>query len=277
MIDYYSTLIKLLPNTSLVQALVIDKKGSVPTEVGAKMLVAMSGLVCGTIGGGALEKRAIEHCIILLQKSSNGNSSRHKLINWDLKKDLGKTCGGSITLFFEVMGNSKWQIVIFGAGHVGIAVSKILTALNCHITCVDFREEWLNQLPASEKLLKVKLDDMAEYVDKIPKSAFVLIMTIGHKTDFEILSKCLNKGFPFLGVIGSKQKAAFIKQQLKLNGLQEGLESKYHCPVGLPIGTNEPQEIAISIVAQLLMERDKLQNSKHWKDNNSVLELQNSF
>ena len=276
MIDYYENLIKLAASKPCVQALVIEKQGSVPTEVGAKMLVTLDGLACGTIGGGRLEKMTIEHCINLLKDSSNGsrNSKCHEVVKWSLGKDIGMTCGGTVTFFFEVMGNNIWPIVIFGAGHVANAVTKILITLNCHITCVDFRSEWLDQLPVSEKLLKIKLDDMSEYVEKLSQNAFVLITTPGHKYDLEVLSKCIDKDFPFLGVIGSKAKAAFLKKELQKAGISKDLSSKFYCPVGLPLGTNQPQEVAISIIAHLIQERDKLQGSKHWTNKEAELALQ---
>ena len=270
MLDYYSNLIELIPSTPCVQVLVIEKQGSVPTEVGAKMLVTHQGIACGTIGGGRLEKRAIEHCITLLENSSeknnNGSPKYHELIHWSLGKDIGMTCGGTVTFFFEVMNNNLWPIVLFGAGHVSNAVIKILTTLNCQITCVDFRQEWLDKLPSSEKLLKIRLDDMSDYVEKLSKNTFVLIMTPGHKTDLDVLSKCIDKNFPFLGVIGSRAKAAFLRKELKKLGIQEDLIQKFYCPMGLPLGTNEPQEVAISVISQLLQERDKLCHSKHWKE-----------
>jgi len=276
MINYYSNLIELMSGTPLVQVLVVDKKGSVPTEVGAKMLVTSNGLTYGTIGGGRLEKRTIEYCIELLNKNNHGNPNPkyHELIQWSLGKDIGMTCGGTVTFFFEVMSNTTWPIIVFGAGHVSNAVIKILITLNCHVSCVDFRPEWLEKLPDSEKLVKIKLDNMSEYADKIPKNSFILITTPGHKYDLEVLSRCIDKDFPFLGVIGSKAKAAYLRKELKASGISEDLCSKFYCPVGLPLGTNEPQEVAVSIISQLLLERDKLQNSKHWKDGDPKFDFQ---
>lgn len=266
MFDYYSNLLKLLPGTPCVQATVIDKKGSVPTEIGAKMLVTMEGLIHGTIGGGRVEKKTIEHCISLLQESENGNSKRHETITWSLGKDIGMTCGGTVTFFFEVMNSNIWKIIIFGAGHVAGAIIKLLSDINCHVTCIDFRKEWLDKLPESEKLYKVRLDEMSDYVEKIKTNAFIAITTPGHKYDLEVLSKCIDKDFPYLGVIGSKAKAAFLRKELIKLGFSEEISKKFYCPMGLPLGTNEPQEVAISIVSHLIQERDKLIGSKHWKN-----------
>lgn len=258
MIDYYSNLLKLLPNTLVVQVTVIETIGSVPTEVGTKMLVTSKGLAYGTIGGGRLEKVTIEHCMKMLSENNNGNSKRGELIKWNLGKDLGMTCGGAVTFFFEVMDNNSWSVVIFGAGHVCNAIVNVLVTLTCQITCVDFRSEWLDKLPSSEKLLKVYLEDMSEYVSSVPDNAFVLIMTPGHKFDWPVLEKCLKREFPFLGVIGSKSKAAYFKEQIQLAEYPQSYKSKFYCPTGLPLGTNEPQEVAISVIAQMLQERDRL-------------------
>jgi xanthine dehydrogenase accessory factor len=229
--------------------------GSAPQEPGAKMLVSKEGLYYGTVGGGKVEKRAIEEAITMLN-NPNPVSSLYR--EWNLSTDIGMTCGGSVKFYFELMNANTWPIVLFGAGHVAQSLINILIQLDCHITCIDPRWEWLAKLPDSPKLTKIQLSDMPGYVPQIPPQAFVILMTMGHSTDKPILLEILKREtFPYLGVIGSRAKAVQLKKDVIAAGLPEHLQQAFHCPIGLPIGNNHPQEIAISVAAQLLQARDR--------------------
>lgn len=229
--------------------------GSAPQEPGAKMLVTNSGLHYGTVGGGKVEKRAIEEALALLHHPERLTNLYRE---WNLSADIGMTCGGSVKFFFEVINANTWPIVMFGAGHVAQALMNILIQLDCHITCIDPRQEWLDKLPSSPKLTKVQLTDMPSYVEQIPSHAFVLLMSMGHSTDKPILLEILKKKtFPYIGVIGSRAKALQLQKDVLEAGLPEHLQYAFHCPIGLPLGNNHPHEIAISVAAQLLQERDK--------------------
>ncbi len=171
------------------------------------------------------------------------------------------TCGGSVRIYFEAQNLATWQIVIFGAGHCAIELTNLLSRLDCSVTCIDHRREWLDRIVQSPRVKKVLVSEYLEYVDKILPLSFVLLMTMGHSTDkpilLEILTR-LNQGlkpFPYLGVIGSKAKAHRLHQDIVEAGLKD--EHPFFCPVGLPIGSNDPAEIAVSITAQLVQEREK--------------------
>lgn len=255
----------LLENTPFVSVTVVDTIGSVPNEVGAKMIVTDEGLYFGTIGGGKVETKAIAEAQKMLKPEDNlkhDNNSRSAFASWALDKDLGMTCGGSVKVFFEAHNTNPWRITIFGAGHCANALINILKTLDCRITCIDPRKEWLDKLPESSKLSKILSSDMPSKVDTIHDEAFVVLLTMGHATDKPILLNLLRrypgKKFPYIGVIGSKAKAAILVKDLVAANLPASHANLYHCPMGLPIGSNHPQEIAISIAAQLLQERDKL-------------------
>ncbi|EKE02668.1 MAG: hypothetical protein ACD_20C00347G0005 [uncultured bacterium] len=258
MIDYYSKLIELLSNNKpIAQVSVVEKNGSIPTAVGAKILVGNDGLISGTIGGGSLEKQAIDYAVKMLN-----NEKLPQFAKWDLPKDVGMQCGGDIKLFFEVLNNNSWTIVIFGAGHVANAVAKVLITLDCRVICIDYRKEWLDRLPESPKITKIEEQDMTLYVDKIPQEAFVIIMTPGHEMDWPILRDCLKKDFAYLGLMGSRSKIGWIKDQIMQAGFSEDYKDKFFCPIGLVHGTKKPAEIAVSIIAQLIQERDKLYSKR---------------
>jgi xanthine dehydrogenase accessory factor len=239
--------------TPFVSVTVVDTVGSTPQDRGAKMLVTAGGRHDGTVGGGKIEARCIEEAKALLGDDA---APATKFVQWSLEKDIGMTCGGIVRVYFEAFNVARWKIVVFGAGHVAAALIDLLTKLDCSITCIDPRAEWLNALPASPKLRKIESADMPAEVAKIPEGAFVLLMTMGHTTDRPILIEILKtRRFPYLGVIGSNSKAKRLRKDVLDAGLPEEMTKAFFCPVGLDLGSNHPQEIAVSIAAQLLQLR----------------------
>lgn len=256
---YYEKLNELLEaDQPFVSVIVVDTTGSVPQDAGNKMLVTAGGLHFGTVGGGKVEKRAIEEAQALLGRLDSGQTTH--FVNWSLSRDIGMTCGGAVKLYFETYNVNSWKIVIFGSGHVALCVASLLSNLECRITCIDPRPEWLEKLPDSPKIRAMHAEDMPAQVAAVPNDAFVLLMTMGHTTDKPILLEILRteRNFPYLGVIGSDAKAARLKQDIAEAGLPAEYASKFYCPMGLDLGTNHPQEIAVSIVAQLLSVRDQV-------------------
>ena len=167
------------------------------------------------------------------------------------------TCGGEVKLFFDVFANAAWPIVIFGAGHISQALVRLLLNIDCQITCIDTRPEWLAKLPDDNKLRKICIETPCELVASQPETAFFVLMSKGHATDLPVLAEILaNRNPPYVGVIGSPQKASVLRRDLKKLGLPPQKIELFHCPVGLPIGNNTPAEIAVSIAAQLLQQRD---------------------
>jgi xanthine dehydrogenase accessory factor len=246
----------------LASVTLVDAVGSTPADVGCKMLVTAAGLDFGTVGGGRVEAKAIAHAQQLLREPG-GSSPRPELLEWNLQRDVGMTCGGVVKLFFELYNHGQWQIAIFGAGHVAAAVINCLLPLPCRITCIDPRGEWLAKLPDDPQLRKVCTDDPPAEIASLPAIAFVLCMTMGHRTDRPILEEIFrqDRRFPYLGVIGSAAKRAVLRRELLAAGVSAEQADSFRCPIGLPIGTNLPGEIAISVVAQLLQERDALTRS----------------
>lgn len=228
-----------------------EATGSTPSDTGAKMLVSVNGLVCGTVGGGRVEAKAIDQARVMLESDATGCH----WVDWNLKADVGMTCGGRVKVLFECFGGSEWDIVVFGAGHVAQALARLLVTLPCRVTFVDPRADWLAKLPPQVEA--IELAQPADYVDSLSPSTFVVCMTQGHRSDLPVLQRLLasETTHPFLGVIGSKAKAAVLKKELAEAGIPKE-KIAFHCPVGLPIGTNHPGEIAVSIAAQLLEVRD---------------------
>lgn len=249
-------------HTPFVSVTMVDAIGSVPQEPGSKMLVTPEGLYYGTVGGGKVEKRAIQEAQSMLRDRQEGSGSPTRFVQWTLDKDIGMTCGGSVRLYFEVYNVGAWTIAVFGAGHVAQALIRILVNLDCRILCVDPRPAWLEQLPDASNLTRIHAEDMPSEVLNLPEGAFVVLMTMGHTTDKPILLEILRtRRFPYLGVIGSRAKAVRLKRDVEEAGLPASCREAFYCPIGLDVGNNHPQEIAISVAAQLLQERDRLQSA----------------
>ncbi len=250
---------------SFVVATIVDTIGSVPQMTGARMIVTAEGRNFGTVGGGKVENRALEESKKLLSELLNGSSAdKQRFFNWNLEQDIGMTCGGSVKVYLEAHNLGQWHITVFGAGHCATALIHLLVRLDCKITCIDTRAEWLDRLPDSRRVHKVLVGSYRDGIERVSRDAFVLLLTMGHSSDSPILMEIFRgyhsgrKPFPYLGVIGSKAKAVRLHQDIAAAGLPEEYNEAFLCPVGLPLGNNEPEEIAVSIAAQLLQCRDNL-------------------
>lgn len=254
---FFEALSELMASgTPLVAVTVVDTMGSAPQDRGAKMIVTAEGLHFGTVGGGKVETKAIGEALQMLRGEIADTT---RFAQWNLNKDVGMTCGGVVKLYFEVFNARTWEIYVFGAGHVANALVTLLVHLDCHVTCIDPREEWLGRLPESPRLTKIHATDMPSLVSTIPEGAFVVLMTMGHSTDKPILIEILRtRTFPYLGAIGSHAKANILRRDVAEAGLPEQAQRAFHCPIGLEIGTSHPYEIAVSVVAQMLETRDRL-------------------
>lgn len=234
----------------------ISTRGHAPQDPGAKAIVTQEGLCHGTIGGGKVEARAIEMAMSLLEAPP----SEPQIFTWNLQRDIGMTCGGEVSLLFEHHHSRQWSIAVFGAGHVAQALVRTLSQLDCHITCLDSRSEWLEKLPAHSRLDKFSDSDLTNLVSKFNEKTFFVIMTQGHSTDLPILEKIFRTfpKTPYVGVMGSDIKSLRIRDDLKSRGIEPSLLEKLRCPIGVDGGRNAPAEIAICVATELLQARDSL-------------------
>ncbi|MEY4631503.1 MAG: hypothetical protein RIQ81_1623 [Pseudomonadota bacterium] len=247
---------------TFVTVTLVQPEGHVPQDIGAKAIVGAEGLLWGTVGGGRLEARAIEHAKKMIASASASESTTSpapEMVRYDLQQDLGMVCGGAATVFYELAANRAWNIAVFGAGHVAQAVVPLICGFDCNVWCIDHREEWLAKIPDRPNLQKILTPDLPAYVWKLPENIFYLCITQGHATDLPVVRQILKRdSAAFLGVIGSVPKARTLRANLLQEGFTEAQVSVIHCPIGLPIGNNAPAEIAVSIAAQLLQKRDEI-------------------
>lgn len=227
---------------------VLAARGSVPREDGTRMLVAASEIV-GTIGGGHLELQAIA----LARSGFVGDKA------YALGPSLGQCCGGALTLRFSPLvavddwpqPASRFALQLYGAGHVGRAIVKLLADIDCSVTWIDEREAEFPDQPSPPHIERRCVDAVeAEVASAAPRAAF-LILTHRHDLDLAITRQVLRRGdFGFCGLIGSATKRARFEHRLASEGLDT---RRLICPIGLPgIAGKEPAVIAVAVVAQLL-------------------------
>ncbi|HXH75554.1 MAG TPA: XdhC family protein [Bacteriovoracaceae bacterium] len=238
--------------TTFVVVTLTGVKGSAPQDPGAKIIVTREGLHAGTVGGGKVEMAAIKKAQQILDSRVQ---LPPEVVIWNLQKDINMSCGGEASFLFEHFHQTHWPIVIFGAGHVAQALTRVLNKLNCHVTCVDSRIEWIGKLEGVKGIHHPSPKDIVAEYD--PKS-FFMCMTMGHSYDVPILYEISKHApdCPYVGVLGSDVKGIKIKRDLGELGVCGSFIEKLRVPIGIPIGTNHPYEIAISIVAELLQVRD---------------------
>lgn len=237
-------------------ATVVDARGSFPQTVGARALFTREGLACGTVGGGRLEARCVETAARMLTETECVPTRFERL---NLFKEVGMPCAGEVSIYFEVhRPDFDWHVVVFGAGHVAQKLCRFLSELDCRVTCIDTRAEWLERLPRMPAIEAVHVESLVDGVARIEPQSAVVVMTMGHTTDLPVLQSIEAKGPPptYLGVIGSKSKAQNLRRDLLRAGSTPDFVAGILCPIGDRLGNNTPAEIALGIVAQLLRERN---------------------
>ena len=230
---------------------VVSTKGSTPLKTGAKMIVWENGRIFGTIGGGPLEHSTVKDAIQVIKKKSP------QLFLHNLKVQHEMCCGGSMEIYIEPLMPSK-KLFMFGGGHVGKAVVKHALDLDFEITVIDSREEIFSDwtFTGYQKVT----GDFPKVMPSLPydNNTFIVIATLDHPTDNEVLAFCIHKPHYYLGMIGSKKKVATMKENLISEGIATEEElSRVDMPIGLDINAVTADEIAISIVAKLIREKNK--------------------
>lgn len=255
--DFLGALEKMQAGSkSFVVVTLVKQLGSSPQDVGARAIVSIDGLEYGTVGGGKVENRAIQEAQRMLREKE-----KYLFVDWNLQKDIGMTCGGVVSFFFELFEKEHpFHVAVFGAGHIAQEFIPLLLKLDCRVSCFDSRKEWLDRLPSSPKLSIMLTDSASHEVSKLPQGTYVTIMTMGHTSDLPILIEAMKQleRFSYVGNIGSAQKALRLHKDLTEAGIPSEKTKQLYCPMGEDFGSNAPIEIAFSIVAQLLKVKDQL-------------------
>jgi xanthine dehydrogenase accessory factor len=248
---------------------IVSTTGSTPQRVGAKMLVFADGRMVGTIGGGCYENDAF-------WKAREAITNRKpQLVHYELSDDFaqetGLICGGQMDVYIEPIEPSP-ELYIVGAGHVGFHLARLAHEVGFHVHIVDDREKFANteRFPMATEVVA---DDIPTWLARtaLPAHSYVVIVTRGHTNDLEALRALAPRELRYLGLIGSRAKVARIYDQLLADQLPAEQLRHVHAPIGLDIGAVTPQEIAVSILAELIAvkhgkmrSRDAAELSMQW-------------
>ena len=222
---------------------VVRVSGSTPRAPGARMIVHHDGSIEGTIGGGKIEHRAIEAAQNAIQEQ------RTQYLDFSLTNELGMCCGGKMGLFVEPLRISP-RLIIFGAGHVATALCRIAAHSGFVVHVVDERPELLQV----ERLAEARQlhDDNQSKDLPFGSDCYIMITTHDHALDQRLLERCLKESFQWIGVIGSRRKAELTRERLAHKNFDPELIKRVRIPVGLAIAAETPEEIAVSIMSELI-------------------------
>lgn len=234
---------------------VVEKIGSGPREEGAKILIGEDGKSIGTIGGGAFERIIKEEAMKLIRegKSKSLKFSLHKDKDEGIK--TGLWCGGSMTVFVDVI-EPKPKLVIVGSGHIALPTYRIAEILGFEITVVDNNPATAtkDRFPNAKIICHENFEDALKEVE-VDKRSSIVIVYGEPMFDLAALRRFVNAEIAFLGILGSPGKIAELKDILRNEGVAPEKINKIKGPIGLDIGAKTPEEIAVSIVAELIKQR----------------------
>ena len=265
----FDTMIRFENNgESCVLVTVVEKKGDGPVEVGKKMVVSETGEAFGTVGGGQIEYVAREICKTLLKKKESF-MEKYSLSGGKLVEDaktLTMVCGGVVTLFYEYIG-VKGNVYIFGAGHVGQALTNVLNKMNYHITVIDERKAVYDAFSgANVKIHKSFVNYIEE--DGIKEDSMIIVCTPSHEHDYNVINKVIELDIKpiYMGMLCSPEKLMdYLKTTYEKFGENIDLKN-FYSPIGLDTGGGSPEEIAVSIAAEILAIGYKKTGHKHMRE-----------
>ncbi len=240
-------------NIPCAMVIIISAKGSTPRKEGAMMIVLSDGTILGTIGGSKVEALLANDA---LSSISEGKPKRVKYsVSDDEGLQTGMICGGTMEFFVQPFGNFP-ELIIFGAGHCAVPLCHIASKSGFIVRVFDERPEYVSssRFPEAIETLFGGYDELIESYDW-SKKPYVAILTHSHNSDAEILEKVINKSWTYLGMIGSERKKKQVFKKLKKNGINQELLGLVSTPIGLEIGSETPEEIAVSIVAEMIKVR----------------------
>ena len=237
-------------------ATIIARKGSTPRKDAAKMLIFEDGRQSGSIGGGCLEAEACREALAVMR------SERPSLLSFDLTEDDaeegGLICGGTMEVYVEPILPVP-TLIIFGAGHVGQCVAAAVKPLGFKVTVIDDRIKYANseRFPAADVLYAEPWNDVFAKLP-VDGNSYLLIATRGHREDLTCLRYALRTPAKYIGLLGSRRKIGLFIEVLEKEGFEAAAFERVYSPVGLEIGSETPEEIAVSIAAELVAVKKNL-------------------
>jgi len=230
-------------------AIIVSAEGSTPRKPGTKMIIMKDGDIIGTMGGGDLEQRVIEEA---LEATRQG---KPKIASFTLDIEEGKLdmmCGGKLDIYIEpILPDAK--LIIFGAGHITRNLAPLMKGAGFNVSVVEDSPDLLqkDKFPETEDLIQT---DMEQFARDLPSDThtYIVLLSRGFSKDKTILTQLIRKDFKYIGMIGSLRKINAMREDLQKERAPEEAFSKLKAPVGLDIGAETPEEIAISIAAEII-------------------------
>lgn len=254
--DIFEEIVKIRSEgSSAALATVIKTEGPTPREEGSKMLIRSDGAILGSIGGGTLENRVCQEAMDVIR------DGKQRLIHFSLTAEEiaenGMLCGGNMDILVEPI-LAQPTLYVFGAGHVSFSISKVAKMAGFKVVVVDNRAEFANKsrFPEADEIFAEDFSKVFSKL-KINRSSYIVIVTRGHKFDEKILEWAVKTEANYVGMIGSKKKKEALFSNLQSKGISKKLLGDVHAPIGLNIHAETPEEIAVSIMAEIIKVRRK--------------------
>jgi xanthine dehydrogenase accessory factor len=241
-------------------ATIVHTNGSIPSYESSRMLVRDDGSIAGTVGGGCVEAEvwAAAKDVILNEQPRKMTFN----LNHDAAHDAGLICGGTLEIFVEPILPQP-TLYLFGGGHVSTAVARVANQAGFAISIIDDREAFANseRFPMASEIYSTYEEGFARI--RPNSSSYILIVTRGHKDDMRVLAWAIDTEARYIGMIGSKRKVISVYKALEKEGHNLEKFDRVHAPVGLDIGALSPEEIAVSIAAELIAVRRNAPSLAH--------------
>lgn len=231
-------------------ATIVECRGSSPQKQGAKMLVRDDGSLLGTLGGGCLEADVVQAALMSIKDGEPAT------LPFELtEREGGLVCGGTVLVYIEPLMLEP-HLVILGAGHVGKTLARLARFTGFRITVVDDRREFANQenIPDAHELMVTEFDRAFEGIP-VENNTFIVVATRGHNHDLDAVKASLRTNAGYIGLLGSRRKKALLSKALEESGFSKEDVSRVIIPVGMEIGSVTPEEISVSIMAQIVQKR----------------------
>jgi len=243
-------------------ATIVHTNGSIPSYESSRMLVREDGSLAGTIGGGCVEAEVWAAAKEVMQKEAPRKMVFN--LNNEATYDNGLICGGTVEIFVEPILPQP-VLYLFGGGHVSMAMGKAAFSAGFGVVVVDDREAFANlqRFPMAQEVFTSYEDAFAKIQPNA--SSYLVIVTRGHKEDMRVLAWAVRTSARYIGMIGSKRKVLSVYKALEQEGYRPEEMERVYAPMGLDIGALSPEEIAVSIVAELIAVRRNADTSAHKK------------
>lgn len=230
---------------------IIGASGSTPSGVGSKMLVKADGNTMGTIGGGNIERLVTEEALRVMRMG------RAERLNFSLREgeECGMICGGDVEVFIEPILQEP-KLFIFGGGHIALALSKMAKLVGFRIVVIDDRPDYASpqRFPEAEATMATDYAQAFSNIE-IDNMSYIVIVTHGHEGDEVVLERALKTDAKYIGMIGSRRKNRVIFDHLLAKAIPQEIIDRVHAPIGLEIHASTSEEIAVSILAEIIKVR----------------------